>query len=378
MRRWIEVSAPEVTASDRRAVMGVLRRERLAMGPSAAAFERACARAAGVRHAVAVSSGTAGLHALVQAFGIGHGDEVVTTPYSFVASANCVLFEHASLRFVDIDPVTWNLDVRQLAAAVSRRTRALLPVHVFGLPYDHAGVSRVARRHRIPVIEDACEAIGASWRGRPAGSLGDAAVFAFYPNKQVTTGEGGMIVTRSARVAAFCRSVINQGRGDGGFLSHVRLGANYRLDEMSSALGASQMSRLGSILRRRSAVAARYGALLSDVPGVTLPAVLPGLVRSWFVYVIRLDPRFDRDAVSAAMEREGVQTRPYFPPIHLQPVYRERFGFRPGMFPVAEAVGKSTLALPFHTRLPEADAARVVRALRKVLARGAKRRSFKR
>lgn len=366
----IDVSSAEVTASDRRAVLGVLKTGRLAMGPVVAAFERACARVAGLPHGVAVSSGTAGLHALVRAFGIGHGDEVITTPYSFVASANCALFEHARVRFVDIDPVTWNLDTSQLEAAVSRKTRALLPVHVFGLPYDHAGVSRVARRHGLPVIEDACEALGASWHGKPAGSLGAAAVFAFYPNKQVTTGEGGMIVTRSRRVAAFCRSVVNQGRGDGGFLEHVRLGANYRLDEMSAALGVSQMSRLASILKRRAAVATRYASLLRDIPGVTLPAEVPGLVRSWFVYVVRLDEAFDRDAVSRAMAREGIQTRPYFPPIHLQPFYRERFGFRPGMFPVAEAVGRSTIALPFHTLLGRSDQERVARALRKVLSKG--------
>ncbi len=364
----IPISGMEITPDDRRAVMKVLRSGRLALGPAAAAFEKACARAAGVRHGVAVSSGTAGLHALVQAFGIGHGDEVLTTPYSFVASANCVLFEHARVRFVDIDPVTWNLDTAQLEAAVGRKTRAILPVHVFGLPYDHAGVSRVARKHHLPVIEDACEALGASWHGKPAGSLGDAAVFAFYPNKQVTTGEGGMIVTRHAGVAAFCRSVINQGRGDGGFLEHVRLGTNYRLDEMSAALGASQMSRLAGILKRRAAVAARYASLLREIPGVTLPAEVPGLVRSWFVYVVRLDEAFDRDKVAADLGRLGVETRPYFPPLHLQPFYRERFGFRHGEFPAAEAVGRSTIALPFHTRLPEADAARVAGALRKVLA----------
>jgi len=369
VRRLIQVSGAEITAGDRRAVMAVLRTGRLAMGPATASFERSSARAAGVAHAVAVSSGTAGLHALVQAFGIGHGDEVVTSPYSFVASSNCVLFEHATVRFADIDPVTWNLDPAAAASAVTRRTAALLPVHVFGLPYDHAGISRIARRHRIPVIEDACEALGASWQGRPAGSLGDAAVFAYYPNKQITTGEGGMIVTRHAQVASFCRSVINQGRGDAGFLHHVRLGANYRLDEMSAALGASQMSRLPSILRRRAAVARRYGQMLESIPGVGLPVEVKGLTRSWFVYVIRLDPCFDRDRVVKGMERAGVQTRPYFPPIHLQPFYRERFGFRPGMFPVAEAVGRSTLALPFHTLLKEADQARVAEALRRVLSR---------
>ena len=368
MRPFLEISGQEVTAGDRRAVMDVLKSPRLALGPVASAFEQACAKVAGVRHAVAVSSGTAGLHALVRAFGIGHGDEVLTTPFSFVASANCVLFEHASVRFVDIDPVTWNLDPAQLEAAVTRKTRALLPVHVFGLPYDHAAVSRLARRRGIPVIEDSCEAIGASWQGRPAGSLGDAAVFAFYPNKQITTGEGGMIVTRHAAVAGFCRSVINQGRGSHGFLEHVRLGYNYRMDEIHAALGLSQVSRLESILNRRATVAGHYDRLLRDLPGVTLPAVVPGLVRSWFVYVIRLDRAFDRDAVCRALEREGIQTRPYFPPIHLQPFYRERFGYRRGAFPVAEAVGASTLALPFHTRLRPAEAGRVAKALHKILS----------
>lgn len=375
MSRPIPISRPDISAADRRAVLGVLRTDRLALGPWAGVFERRCARAAGVRHGVAVSSGTAGLHCLVRAFGVGHGAEVLTTPYSFIASANCALFEHARVRFVDIDPVTWNLDTAQLAAAVTPRTAALLPVHVFGLPYDHAGVSAVARRHRLPVIEDACEALGATWHGRPAGGLGDASVFAFYPNKQITTGEGGVVVTDHADVAAFCRSVSNQGRGDGGFLHHVRLGANYRLDEMSAALGASQMARLGSILARRAAVAARYGRLLAGIPGLILPVEVPGLVRSWFVYVVRLDADFDRDAVCAALERSGVQCRPYFPPIHLQPFFREMDGYRPGAFPVAEAVGRSTMAIPFHTRLTEGEAARVAAALRRVLSgRGVLRR----
>ena len=368
MSRYIEVSAADLTPADTGAVLRVMKRKRLALGPEIPAFEAACAKAAKVKHAIALSSGTAGLHCLVRAFGIGHGDEVVTTPYSFVASSNAVLFEHAHPVFVDIDPVTWNIDPKAMAAAINRKTAALLPVHVFGLPYDHAAVSKLARKHRLPVIEDSCEALGASWHGKPAGSLGDAGVFAFYPNKQITTGEGGMIVTDDAKLAAFCRSVINQGRGGGGFLHHVRLGYNYRLDELSAALGVSQMARLGSILARRERVARRYAGLLESIPGVLLPAEVKGLRRSWFVYVIRLEKGIDRDATMEKLERMGIQTRPYFPPIHTQPFYRE-MGWRKGMFPVSEAVGASTLALPFHTNLSESDAARVAKALRRALSR---------
>ncbi len=364
------MSAPDIGPRERELVNAVLTTPVLSIGPYLERFEAAFAASVGSAHAVGVSSGTAGLHLCVVAAGIGPGDEVITTPFSFVASANCILYERAVPVFVDIDEASLNLDPTLVAAAVTERTRALLPVHVFGQPCALDELLAVARAHDLVVIEDACEAVGATYRGRAVGTFGQAGVFAFYPNKQMTTGEGGIVVTDDAAWAALLRSLRNQGRDEmGTWLHHVRLGYNYRLDELSAALGLAQVERLEELLAKRERVAAAYTARLQALPGVSpLPLVPPATRRSWFVYVVRLAPEIARDRVLAQLAAAGVPARPYFAPIHLQPFYRERFGYRPGAFPVTERVAASTLALPFHANLPDAQIEYVVDALGRAIA----------
>jgi perosamine synthetase len=323
---------------------------------------------------VAVSSGTAGLHLGVLALGLKEGDEVVTTPFSFVASTNCLLFERVTPVFADIDPDTWDLDPAAAEAALTPRTKGILPVHVFGRPCRIAELTAMARSRGLAVLEDSCESLGSTVGERFTGTFGDFGVFAFYPNKQMTTGEGGMIVTDDEGLAAACRSLRNQGRGEGGgWLDHPRLGFNYRLTDFQSALGASQLRRLESFIARRKRVYDRYRDALSGIPGVVLPA--PDGVNervSWFVLVIRLADEFvreDRDAVLAHLRSRGVACRNYFVPIHLQPYMRERFGYREGAFPVTERIAARTISLPFYGNLGDDDIERVAGALREAVGR---------
>ncbi|MBU1748402.1 MAG: DegT/DnrJ/EryC1/StrS family aminotransferase [Chloroflexi bacterium] len=371
MTAQISLSSPDITHVERDLVAQVLQTPHLSMGPMTPRFEELVANFVGTRHAVAVSSGTAGLHLALIAAGIGPGDHVITTPFSFVASANCILYQGATPVFVDIDRRTLNLDVDLLAVKVRalRDTgcpvKALLPVHVFGQPCDMGRIMDIAREHGLVVVEDACEALGAEFEGQPVGTFGHAAVLAFYPNKQMTTGEGGMLVTDDEGWARLFRSLRNQGRDDDGtWLCHVRLGYNYRLDELSAALGVAQMERIEELLHKRERVAAWYTERLQGVAGVQVPYISPRTTRmSWFVYVVRLAPAIDRDAVMDRLARQGIPTRPYFPPIHLQPLYRERFGYREGNYPATEDVARRTLALPFHGNLSEAEVETVCRAL---------------
>ncbi len=373
----ITLSNPDLVRADEAAVVSVLRAQRLSLGPRLPEFERRMASYVGARFAVAVNSGTSGLHLIVRAMDLKDGDEVITTPFSFVASSNCLLFERAKPVFADIEPRTLNIDPDRVEASVTPRTRAILAVDVFGHPARWDRLRAIARRHRLRLIEDSCEAIGATFRGRKAGTLGEAGVFAFYPNKQITCGEGGVIVTDDAKLAALCTSMRNQGRDPGAsWLQHARMGFNYRLTELQCALAASQLDRIGSILARRERVARRYAKLLAEVGEVELPQSDPDVAVSWFVYVVRLRKplgRRERDAVIAGMARRGVQTSLYFAPIHLQPFYRRDFGFRKGMFPVTESVSERTLALPFYTRLSSEDQDEVVAALKAQL-RALKRR----
>lgn len=361
----IPLSQPEITKREKELVNEVLGSTQLALGPKLQEFEEKVAAYVGTEYAVGVNSGTSGLHLLVRALGIGEGDEVITTPFSFIASSNCLLFERARPVFVDIDPCTKNIDPARIEAAVTPRTKAVLPVHVFGHPADMEAIGEIARRRGLAVIEDACEAIGAEVGGRRVGTFGDGAVFAFYPNKQMTTGEGGMVVTDDSRIARLCRSMSNQGRAEGGgWLSYERLGYNYRMGEIAAALGIAQLERLEEILEKRRRVAEVYDRYLREVPEVETPCVSPGVKMSWFVYVIRLAPEIDRDRVMAHLAENGIGCRPYFSPIHLQPLYAERFGFREGDFPETERVSRSTLALPFYNRLAEEQIARVVEVLK--------------
>jgi perosamine synthetase len=351
----VPLSNPSISEEDIAAVVSVLRTPTLSLGPRVREFERRMAEYAGTSEGVAVNSGTSGLHLCLAAAGIGPGDEVLTSPFSFVASSNCAIYQGARPTFADIDPDTLNLDPDQVEARSGPKTRALISVDVFGQPAPVEELEAIAGRRGIPLIQDSCEAIGAERNGARTANRGQAAVFAFYPNKQMTTGEGGMIVTDDADFARVLRSMSNQGRDDSGtWMNHVRLGYNYRLDEMSAALGLSQLARLDAILDRRSRVAAWYDERLRSHERLRLPHVAPETTRmSWFVYVVRLDEGIDRTALMASLEAEGVPARPYFVPIHLQPFYRERFGYRPGDFPVAEKVARGTLALPFFTDMSE-------------------------
>jgi perosamine synthetase len=367
----IALARPDITEREIQAVVEVLRSPNLSLGPMVPRFEEAFAKLCGTRHAIACNSGTSALHLVVRAMGIGPGDEVITTPFSFVASANCILFERATPVFVDIDPHDWCIDPARIEAAITPRTKALLPVDVFGIIPDMDAVRAIARRRGLRVIEDSCEAAGATRDGRPAGALGDAGVFGFYPNKQITTGEGGMVVTDDEDLAALCRSIRNQGRAaTASWLAHERLGYNFRLSDINCALGVVQVQRLPEILAARARVAEQYDALLADEPRLTTQAKPPGCRKSWFVYVVRLVDKYsaaDRDRIMAGLRAAGIACNNYFSPIHLQPFYQAEHGCKPGDFPNCEAVAARTIALPFHAFLSEADINRVVKTLRGLL-----------
>ncbi len=329
----------------------------MALGPRAEELERLVSTFVGATFGIAVSSGTSALHLLIRAFSIGDGDEVITTPFSFVASANCILYEHAKPVFVDVQPETGNIDPALIESAITSRTKAILPVDAFGHPAELDKIREIANKHGLVVIEDACESLGSAYKGKRCGSptYAHAAAFAFYPNKQITTGEGGMIVTNDSEVARLCRSLRNQGRMESGpWLSHDRLGYNYRMDELSAALGVAQMQRIDELLAKRARVAKIYAERLSGLAGVRIPHVAPEVTTmSWFVYVIRLDKGINRDVVMESLLEAGVECRPYFTPIHLQPFYRQMFGYREGDFPVAEQLGSCSVAIPFYNNLTE-------------------------
>jgi perosamine synthetase len=350
----VPLSQPYLGQEEIDAVVAVLKSDRLALGPVTAEFERLFAEAIGAKYALAVNSGTSGLHLAVRALGLGPGDEVITTPFSFIASSNCILFEGATPVFVDADERTFNIDVTKIEAAITPRTKAILPVHVFGESADMDPIMDIARRHGLRVIEDACESIQATYKGRCTGTFGDVAVYGFYPNKQITTGEGGMIVTNDDAVYEYCLSARNQGRAtDMQWLTHVRLGYNYRISEVTAAIGVEQMKKLPEIMRLRREKALRYNALLGGLPGLRIPEGWELPSHSWFVYAIRVDERL-RDPLLERLNASGVQSKAYFSPtIHLQEFYMRDFGYREGMFPVAERLSKETIILPFFTTITE-------------------------
>ena len=366
----IPLAKPSLSEREAALVLDTLRSARLALGPRLPEFESALAQRLGVSRLSAVSSGTAGLHLAVRAAGVEAGDEVITTPFSFVASANCVLYEHATPVFCDIDPRTLNIEPAAAGAAVSTRTTGLLPVHIFGYPADMPGFERLAAERGLWIVEDTCEALGATHAdGLQVGARGNLAVFGFYPNKQLTTGEGGAVVCPDEATKQRIDSERNQGRApDMGWLDHDRLGFNYRLDDLSCALGIAQLERLDELLAARARVAALYTEALSGVDELVLPCPDEGGDRrSWFVYVVQLPPGVDRDEAVVAMRARGVDTKPYLPAIHLMSFYRERFGHREGEFPVCEEVACRSLALPFFPELSEGEVEQVVEALGKVI-----------
>jgi perosamine synthetase len=368
----IPLARPEIGAREEELVGEVLRSGRLSLGPMGERFERELAAWLGVEDAVAVSSGTTALHLGVRALGWGRGDEVLTSPFSFVASANCLLYEGARPIFCDVDPETLNLDPEAAGAALGERTAGLLPIHIFGFPAAMAELETLAGGRGLGILEDACEAIGAfDSEGRRVGARGNLATFAFYANKQMTTGEGGMIVPRSAEEAARLRSERNQGRAaDMGWLDHDRLGFNYRLSDLAAALGVAQVEKLDSLLERRAAVARRYEEGLVGIEGLRTPIAVRGVERrSWFVYPVRLPEGADRDAAIARLAERGVAGKAYLPCIHLFPHLRE-LGYREGQFPVAEAAAADSLALPFFPAMSEDQVARVCQELAAALGQG--------
>jgi perosamine synthetase len=369
----VPLSAPNLTEQEVQAVVAVLRSDRLSIGPHIEAFETAAAERAGRKHGIGVNSGTSGLHLCVRGLGIGKGDEVITTPFSFVATTNCLLFEQAKPVFVDIDPDSYNADPQAVEAAITGRTRALLPVEVFGNTAHFDRYEQIARGHKLLMIEDCCEALGGRLGKRQAGSFGDCGVFAFYPNKQITTGEGGMIVTDDDRLADLCRSMRNQGRDTTAWLSHARMGFNYRLSEINAVLGEVQIQRLDEILTKRRHAADLYNQALAGIEEIHLPPMVEPHHASWFVYVIRLADRFsqaDRDALMAHLRKEGIGCNPYFVPIHLQPFVQELLGTQAGQFPVTERIAARTIAMPFFCGLSEPQVSHVKQALLKFLTRG--------
>ncbi len=404
----VSMSSPDLSDSDRQGVRSALRQAglpegdlqsvlqvlegpNLSMGPQIDAFEKYFCQYTGAKHAIGVNSGTAGLHLCVRAAGIHPGDLVLTTPFSFISSTNVILFENAVPVFIDADEQTGNIDVPRLVEAardlvaggekarkwlprtgvptVPTRLRAILPVDVFGQPPDMDTIRQLADEFDLKVIEDSCEALGSEYKGRKAGRLGDFGVYAFYPNKQITTGEGGVIVTDDDQSAAFMRALRNQGRAPGDtWLQHTYLGYNYRMDEMSAALGVTQMQRIEELLLKREQVARWYDERLSETPGVELYRIEPDTSRmSWFVYVVKFARHIDRDRVAEGLTARGIPVRPYFAPIHLQPFMVERFGYQPGDFPVTEDLGKRGLAIPFSSVMTEGMVEQVCQAIRTVL-----------
>ncbi len=366
----IPLSAPDISESEISAVVEVLRSPRLSLGPKLEEFERNVAEFADAKHAVAVNSGTSGLHLCVRALRLKAGDEVITTPFSFVASANVLLYEKAIPVFVDIDEQTLNIDANKIEAAITPKTKAIMVVHVFGRPSPMREICEIAARYNLKIIEDACEAIGAEFENKKVGSIGDAGVFAFYPNKQITTGEGGMIVTNSEITARQAKMLRNQGRdASSEWFEHVELGYNYRLSEINCALGIGQLERIERILRRRESIARKYNERLRNNPYLVLPEIdFPNGRISWFVYVVRLNENFtrkQRDSVVNQINQSGIGCGRYFAPIHLQPFYVENFGYKTGDFPAAERAAELVIALPFFNRIADAQIEEVCETLEK-------------
>ncbi len=356
----VPLSSPDITSKDIEAINQVLSTSFLSIGPKVKEFEKKIADYIGVKYAVAVNSGTSGLHLCVRSLDIKDGDEVITAPFSFIASANCMLFERAKPVFVDIDEKTLCLDVDKIEEKITERTKAIMPVHIFGHSCEMDKIMELAKKYDLAVIEDACEAIGGEYKGRKVGSFGDASVFAFYPNKQITTAEGGMIVTNDENIARLCQSMRNQGRDDNNeWLSHMRLGYNYRMSELSAALGVAQIERIDEILGKRQKIAEYYNERLKGIDGIEIPYASLDIKMSWFVYVIKLDnerfSRKDRNQIMEELKKRGIACKAYFPPIHLEPFYVKMFNYQKGSFPVTERVSDSTITLPFYNNLPKKE-----------------------
>lgn len=368
----IPLSKPDITDLERKKVERVLETSYLSLGPKLEEFERKIAKYIGVKYAVGVNSGTSALHLIIRALGIKAGDEVITTPFSFIASANCILFEKAKPVFVDIQPHSLNINPELIEAKITAKTRAILAVDVFGYPADWDKLSKIAKKHKLFLIEDSAEALGSEYKNKKCGSFGDAAVFGFYPNKQITTGEGGAVVTNNKKIADLCRSMRNQGRDSkvNRWLVHRRLGYNYRLSELNCALGIAQLARIQEIIKRRNRVARMYSRKLKNIEEIDIPYIVPDVKIDWFVYAIRLKKGFrekEREQILKSLYKKGIECGIYFPSIHLQPFYRKIFGYKKGDFPITESVSERSIALPFYNNLREKEINYIVDNLTDIL-----------
>jgi perosamine synthetase len=363
----IHLSRPDITEKEVQSVVEVLRSSNLSLGPKVPEFEATVAKYVGTRFGVAVNSGTSGLFLCLEAMGIKPGDEIITTPFTFIASTNVIVMAGAKPVFVDIDPVSLNIDPKNIEAKITKKTKAILPVIVFGNPWGIDVVCDIAKKHNLPVLEDSCEGLGTVYKGKKVGSFGRAGCFGFYPNKQCTTGEGGMIVTDDEKLADICMCLRNQGRGKGSsWLAHEMLGYNYRLSDISAAMGTVQVSRIEEIKAKRKRAAGYYQQLLADEKRVIVPQAPADCDMSWFVFVVRLKDNYtaqQRDSILKRMIERGVHVSNYFPPVHLQPFIVRDYGYKLGDFPVTDSVCKSTVALPFYNNLTKEDAATVCRTL---------------
>lgn len=350
---YIPLSRPDISPREKKYIIEVLNSGHLSFGEKLHKFEQSFCSTFQSKYAVAMNSGTSALHVAVKSLGLNAGDEVITTPYSFIASSNCLLYEGVKPTFVDIEPVTLNMNIEKIEKAITPNTKAILPVHIFGHPNNMDQIMEIATKYQLGVIEDACEAIGAKWKEKKVGTIGDAGVFAFYPNKQITTGEGGILLTDSEEIYHLACSLRNQGRDQKSkWLNHSIIGYNYRMSDLQAAIGLAQMERLNEILLNREAVANRYFELIADYQlPVTIPHSLPQSTKSWFVFIILLHSSINRDLLSETLAQKGIETKPYFPTIHLQTSYQNLFGYSPGDYPVSEDISNRSLAIPFYTKL---------------------------
>lgn len=372
--KYYPVAKPYITDKDIKSVLQVLRTDYLSLGPKYLQFEKKFAKKLGVKYACAVSSGTAGLHLSLIAGGVKEGDEVITTPFSFVASANVILYVRAKPVFVDIDPLTYNIAAPEIEKKITPKTKAILAVHIFGQPCDMGRIIKLAKKYRLMIIEDACESIGSTYRGKLAGTFGSSGVFAFYPNKQMTTGEGGVVATNDKKIYNLCSSLRNQGRDeDDRWLTHSRLGYNYRLDEMSAALGVSQLDKLDFMISERRKIAGWYNDFIKPYANlIQAPVVASGNTHTWFVYVVKLkNKKINRNLLISNLEKIGINTKPYLPSIHLFPFYKKNFGFKNGDFPISEQTSDYSLALPIYLGLRRRDCGyiiqRIIKEIEKII-----------
>lgn len=363
----IKIAKPYISDDDIAGVVEVLRSGKLSLGPKYKEFEKNLAKYVGCKYACAVSNGTAALHLGVKALGLQTGDEVITSPFSFISSSNCLLYENVKPVFIDIEEETFNMDPALIEQAITEKTKAILPVHIFGQSARMNEIMRIAKNHHLKVLEDACESLGATYQGKMVGTTGDIGTYAFYPNKQMTTAEGGMLVTNSRKIYDLCDSMRNQGRSkSGNWLVHERLGYNYRIDEMSASLGITQLKKVEWMIKEKVKIATWYNDALKGIPDIVVPQIGPDRTHSWFVYVIRIK-NGKRNAVMSKLEKAGIQTKPYLPVIHLQPFMRKMFNFKKGDFPKAEEIAEETLALPLYIGLEHKDIEYISEKMKKIL-----------